>query len=124
MTSGIHKGTCRSRATACWTVLYLFLALFSLGLLAAMPASAETQPMSVELLSSPVDSHSDCDHGHAGVTGHCSTTTACFGYAQAAPASALFEAMASVHAAAVSEDLLTGRSTPPNLRPPKRPIQV
>lgn len=109
--------------TACWAVLCLFLALSSLGFPAA-PASADAHPMSVELLSSSVDGHSDCDHGLVGMTGHCHTTTSCFAYAQPAAASVSLDLQVSGHPDAVSQDDVTSRSPQPNLRPPKRSIQV
>jgi hypothetical protein len=122
MTSGIRTETSRAHAIAFWTVLCLLLAGF-LGFPAA-PASAEAHPVSVELRSSPVDGHSDCDHGLAGMTGHCHTTSSCFAYAQPAAATISLDLQDSGHPEAVSQDDVTSLSPQPNLRPPKRSIQA
>ena len=115
--SGVH-------AIAYWSVLCLLLALFSLGSLAA-PASAAAHPMSVELISSPADDHSDCDHGPAGMTGHCChATTSCFAYASVPPISISFEPPTADHGMAMLQSRVATRSPQPNLRPPKPSIQV
>lgn len=123
MTSGIRIRTSSAYAIACWSVLCLLLALFALGSLAA-PASTEMHPMSVELSSSPVEGHSDCDHGRSGMTGHCHTTSACFAYVQGAVTSVSLDLQTSGHPEAVSQDDLTSRSPQPSLRPPKHSIQA
>ena len=122
MTAGIRIGISKSHAVAWWIVLCLFAGLLVLGCLAApTPASADMHPISLHVLSSPVDGHSDCDHG-AGVTGHCHTSI-CSAFAQAAAAPLAVEGLASGHPAVVSQESPASRSPQPNLRPPKPFIQ-
>lgn len=124
MARGTRIGTSKAHAIACRFVPCLLLVLFSLVIPAA-PASAGAHHMPVEFVSSPTDDHSDhsdCDHGLAGMTGHCHTTSSCF--AQAAPATVSLDLQTAGHAKAVSQDDVTSRSPQPNLRPPKRSIQA
>lgn len=107
-----------SHAAACWVVLCLFAALFALSFPAA-PASPDMHPMSFQVFDSPVDGHSDCDHG-AGMTAHCHTSA----FAQAAAAPVTVEVPASEHPAVVSQESPASRSPQPNLRPPKPFIQA
>ena len=123
MTAGTQIATARCRANARWVVLCLLLGLATFGLLAA-PASADAHAASLQVISAPVDGHSDCDDGHLGMAGHCHTTAACFGYAQTTAPSVSLDLQASVHPEAVSQDDLTSRSPQPNPRPPKRSIQA
>jgi hypothetical protein len=123
MTSGIRIRTSRAHAIACWTVLCLILALFSLGVPAA-PASADMHHMPVELISSPVDGHCDCDDGHAGMPGHCHATPSCFAYAQAATTTVYLDLRSSSHPKVLSQDDVTSWSPQPNLQPPKHSIQA
>jgi hypothetical protein len=123
MTTGPQTESFRSREIACWIVLCLFVGLFALGLSAA-PASADMHSISVEVVSSSAGSHSNCDESGVGIAHHCHTSTGCSAYAQTVPTSISFEPPASQHLVAVPQEFLTGRSTPPNPRPPKRSIQA
>src|SRR5262245_41290763 len=123
MTAGIQIGTARCRVHAAWAVLCLLLGLGALGFLAA-PTSADVHAASVQTVSFPAHEHSDCDHGHLDVAGHCHTTTACFAYAQATAAPFSLDLQACGHPQAMPQDDLISRSLQPNLRPPKRSIQA
>ena len=123
MASGTRIMSSKPRAIACGSVLCLLLALFSLVVPAAS-VSADVHQMPVELVSAPIDDHSDCDSGLAGMTGHCQTTTSCFAHAQAAAAAVSLDLQTSSHPKVASQDDVTGRSTQPGLRPPKRSIQA
>lgn len=122
MASGLRRRISSAHAIACWSGLCLLLALFSL-VIPATPASAGLSHAPVELISSPVDGHSDCDHRSAGMTGHCHTTSSCFAQAQVA-ATVSPDLRASSHPLAVLQDDVTSRSLQPNPRPPKRSIQA
>lgn len=119
----------KARAIACWSILCLLLALFSLSVPVA-PASADehyttdTHHVSVELISSPMDDHSDCDYGLAGMTGHCHATPSCFAYAPVAASTASIDWQSAGHPEALSEDNVASRSPQPNLQPPKGSIQA
>lgn len=102
-----------------WLVLLLF-ALFFL----AAPSSAEAHYGTVEVITSAMDTHSDCDHGHADMSGHCHLSIACFVYAQATTNVNTIDFQAAGHPLPASPDAVNGRSPPPNLQPPKRSLQA
>ena len=129
MKSGCRIWMSKARAIACWSILCLLLALFSLSVPAASASADEhhttdTHHVPVELISSPMDDHSDCDHGLAGMTGHCHATPSCFAYAPATASTVPIDSRGSGQFQALSEDNVTSRSPQPNLQPPKRSIQA
>jgi hypothetical protein len=129
MKSGCRIWMSKARAIACWSILCLLLALFSLSVPTA-PAFADehhrtdTHHVLVELISAPMDDHSDCDHGLADMTGHCHTTPSCFAYAPAVASIVSIDLQASGHPEPLSESNVASRSPQPNLQPPKRSIQA
>ena len=129
MKSGCCIWMSQARAIACRSILCLLLALFSLSVPAA-PASADehhttdTHHVLVELISSPMDDQSDCDHGLAGMADHCHATPSCFAYAQAVVSTISNDPQGSGHQKALSEDNVASRSLQPSLQPPKRSIQA
>jgi hypothetical protein len=129
MNSGIRIRISKAHAIACCSILCLFLALFSLGVPAAS-ASADDRHVTdahyfpVELASSPLSDHSDCDGGLAGMIDHCHATPSCSAYTQAAGSTVSIDPLNCEHPEALSEDDVAGRSPQPNRRPPKRSIQA
>ena len=123
MTTGSQTRASRCRAVAGWAFLCLVLGFFALTFSAA-PASADVHDASLQIVSASADGHSDCDDGHADMPGHCHSTTACFGYVQAATQPLMIEFVSSEQLKAASPESLTSRSLLPSLQPPKRSIQA
>jgi hypothetical protein len=106
-----------------WSWLVLLLGLFALFFLAT-PGPAEAHDGAVEVTASAMDTHSDCDHGHADMSGHCHASIACFAFAQATTSADTIDFQTADHPLPASPDAVHGRSPLPNLQPPKRSIQT
>jgi len=106
-----------------WAILCLILSLFFL--VANAPVSANVSDNDAQFVSAANHSDLDCDHDHADFSGHCHhASAACFAFAQTTGNSLPFNLESSDHLTARQPEALSDRSLPPNLQPPKHPIQA
>ena len=127
MTASTHLEAANIRADNArwsWVILCLILGLCAFIALNA-PVSAKGLEADAQFVTAVIDPHSDCDHGHSDLSGHCHhASTACFAFAQATSSSVAFDLSATDQPNAASPEALSGRSLPPKLQPPKRSIQA
>jgi hypothetical protein len=129
MMTGIETGAAGirpDRTRWSWAILCLILGLCAFIAIALnAPVSAKASNNGTQFATASTDPHSDCDHDHADLSGHCHhASTTCFAFAQVTSSSFAFDVSAADHPNAASPEALSSRSLPPNFRPPKRSIQA